>query len=232
MAEIIISSGVVSSGISVGEDTQLIVESGGTVSAAFVSSFDCGPIFVETGGLAVSTVIEDGAELWISGTANNTTATDLGSAILFDSGIANNTMVDDFGTLEISGGVAVSTTVENGGAVYIYSGIASNTIVNDGYLVVYEEGFADTAIIGSNGEIDVYGSAADITVNGGEMFIDDGSVVNGLTASSATMIYVDFGGKLTGRITLDSSPVTLTSDAVLDFDISAQAPGSAALLND
>ena len=65
MAEIIISSGVVSSGISVGEDTQLIVESGGTVSAAFVSSFDCGPIFVETGGLAVSTVIEDGAK-WLA----------------------------------------------------------------------------------------------------------------------------------------------------------------------
>ncbi|MBR3689085.1 MAG: hypothetical protein IKL85_08455, partial [Lentisphaeria bacterium] len=65
-----------------------------------------------------------------------------------------------------------------------------------------------------------------------QISVSGGGVIRGMTASNYSLITVDGGGTLTGRLAFVNGTTVTMTGGILDFDISAYGPGSAAAVND
>ena len=130
-----------------------------------------------------------------------------------------DTQVNEYGTLNVnSGGVASSTTVNQDGYFYVNNGgVASITTVTCAEFVVNSGGVA-------------INTTANDWAN---FYVNPGAVASSVNMGGTTpYLKVSSGGKLTGSMTFGAdAQLSLEAGAILDFDISAQAPGAGALVN-
>ena len=215
----ILSSGV-ANGVTVTSGGNMRVESGGVANDVTVNDSK-GRLRVESGGV-VNNAVLDGGDMVVCG------------------GVANDTTVEARGSLNVSyGGVANGVTVNSLGRVYVEKdGVVSGATVNAGYLYVshFESsgGTATDTTVNLQGVMSVasYTIARNTTVNsGGKMNIT--GTANGVTVGDGGRMTVSSGGKLTGKVTLETGcVVSAEMGAIIDFDISGATSGAAALYND
>lgn len=137
------------------------------------------------------TVISEGDNQYVYGTANNTTINYEGLQDVYAGGVANNTVVD--GTQFIgSGGHANNTQINtaDGGQIVAKGGSASQTTINDGGLQHVPDGgkVYDTIIMEGGQQWIEEGSVADKTEirAGGKQIIQFNGVANNTTIEGGT----------------------------------------------
>ena len=218
-----ISSGVISTGISLYDDN-MYISSGGTANNTVLSGgtgyYDSAVMCISNGGVANSTTVNSGGYMYISsgGTANSTTVNFGGYMYISSGGVANSTTVNSYGDMYISsGGVANSTTVNSYGCMYISSGgtatdivassgaklgitVASNTYIQGtsaGSAFEMKNAYISGYTVNSSGYIKIYsgGVANSTTVNsGGDMNILSGGTANRTTVNAKGRMYITNGG--------------------------------------
>ncbi len=215
MQDYVVQSGVTSTGLSLSDNKEMIVYSG---------------------GVAIQTTVNvDGRlDVYSGGVASNTTVNNVGSMGMNVYGVAIETTVN-VGRMQVfSGGVASNTTVNNGGSMYINSGsVASNTTVNNGGSMTVSSGVAIETTINDNGRLDVRGGVASNTTvnNDGFLKVSKGCMVKDITVSSGGRLNID-RSTITGKMTFaDGAIVNVAGIIVIDFDISGLAPANAELVN-
>ena len=221
-----ISSGEISSGITVSYYTMYIY-SGGTANSTTVNS--SGYMYISSGGVAAAikenggyVYVADGANAsfasnTISGltlyykpmtvhqntVANSTTVNSGGSMYIYNGGVANSTTINSGGSMYISsGGTANSTTINSGGNMDIYSGgVANSTTINSGgNMSILWGGVANSTTVNSGVSMSISwdGVANSTTINsGGNMSILWGGVANSTTVNSSGNMYISSGGTAT-----------------------------------
>jgi autotransporter passenger strand-loop-strand repeat protein len=210
MTAIPVTSGVTSSGLTVGDGNQLLVASAGTTSATTINSG--GYEVVSAGGVASATTVETGGNLIVLPGGDAPDTNSAGGSVLSTGVIA----VEPDGTVTTAATV-IGHTVTSGGAEYILANsVASNTVISSGGIdIVYSAGtsFGTTVVSGgietayygavlSSGVIEAgglsqifYGSAVSATVMGTDATLN----IDGATASGSLVIgggteEVDGGG--------------------------------------
>ncbi len=235
MAEYIISSGEVSSGINLHGnsyyDTMTVLDGGVTNTIRVGGSYYQHPSYVPTSGfLHVSS----------GGIANNTIAVTGGYLYVYSNGIANSTMVSG-GYFFVSGGTANSTTVrvhamvyktlyEWVGSIYVFSGGTTNdTMVSGGVMSVFSGGTANRTLVhtiveaigglnGSGGKIgyaaSMYvgygGTANSTTVSSGHMYVSSGGVANSTTLIGGELIV----GGIANSTTVNAKKTILSDSSI------------------
>ena len=237
-------------------DGELCVYDGGVANGTVLSGYydydeqigGTGYLFVYDGGVANDTAIYDEGYLCVSegGVANNTTV-DEGGYLKVD-GAANGITVDG-GYANITG-AAEDVVVNQGGYVDVY-GTATAVKENGGYVnaddadevTFVANTFSDLELYGDGASVHAGTVAKNITVSGyydkydelwqGGLDVYAGGVANCVTVDDGGLLWIDKGGKFTGTLTVSKgAEVCLQEGSIVDFDITAVAPGSAALIND
>ena len=139
----------------------------------------------------------------------------------------------------LGGGRLVLTDGQASGAV-LHGKIVSNSGTSSSWTsaeaVVAQGGYASGATVWSYAALDVSGGgcAADVRVTAkGSMYVRSGGTASDVEIESGGRLMVSSGGKLTGRIRIaEGASARINSGGVLDFDLSALAPGTAARVND
>ncbi len=190
------------------------VSSGGTAYVANAASG--GSVEILSGGSGVFLTLAETGRLAVSsgGVAEKVNLN--GTATVFAGGSASGVTVSDGGRLLVSGGSVQNVNVYTGGNAVLSGGILNSAAVaSDGFLTI------------SSG-----GTASGIEVDGWTT-VQSGGAVDGVAVNPDGWLVVSGGGKLTGRMTFaEGASVNVYGNAVLDFDISALAPGSDARVND
>ena len=212
-----ISSGVVSTGISL-YNNSMYISSGGIANNTTVNYSSL--IGVSSGGVVNSTVVNSIGAVGIlsGGVANYTTVNHSGAILIFSGGKANNTKVNYGGDMDISsGGVASNTTVNSNGLTFVHSGgVANNTKVNNGGIMVIDSGVANST-----------------TVNyGGLILISSGGVANNTTVNSGGFMRIDSGSVHRGSWQIENTAtVSAFSGATVDFTLSDRNESDGYLIN-
>ena len=191
---------------------------GGTVSATTVR----GGNLALSGGEAYDTVMTGGHFHVYDGAAEGV-ALSGGDLAVHNGGSVNNAAVQSGGQLIVSGGGTATAVTENGGYVRCDDGAQITFLPNTisgleltGLATLHEGTTASGASIEAGGCLFVYG----------------GGVADDATVRTGGLVTVEDGGKLTGRMTFENGAyVTMSSDAILNFDLS-RASADAALVND
>ncbi|WP_370447128.1 autotransporter outer membrane beta-barrel domain-containing protein [Yersinia frederiksenii] len=146
---------------------------------------DGGSQFVEDGGIANDTTINDGYQFVYGGIANNTTINNSGRQDVRYDGIANDTTINNDGSQSVEdGGIANDTTINDYGRQGVYNGgIANDTTINNrGWQKVYSNAIANNTTINHNGllEVDAGGTLTGQTIvnDRGTMTSYDGVIHN------------------------------------------------------
>jgi len=201
MANYIVSSGEVSSGIIL-EGVSMTILDGGMADTTTVNVH--GSMFVSSGGTANSTTVNEGGRFYVSsgGTANSTTV-NYHCSMFVNGGTANSTTINfGQGGMDVSrGGVANSTTVNVYGSMFISSGgTANNTTVNGGIMRVNSGTASSTTVNKGSMYVASGGIATEIVENGGYVNVGDGAIVSfasnsfsGLVLSSSQAASVHSG---------------------------------------
>jgi autotransporter passenger strand-loop-strand repeat protein len=176
----IISSGQTSSGLIVGNNSLLVVFSGGRVTATQV---DAGGSLIISGGIARLTSLHSGREVVSAGGESISAAVSVGSdEIIRSGGEAIHATVDSGGKQIVSsGGTVVGTAVSSGGTQIVYGGgLARGSIMGDhGLELVGSAGVTTNTTVESGGELELRsgGDASGLTVlAGGELLYAGGSI--------------------------------------------------------
>ena len=220
-------------------------------------------VFVSTGQTAEDTTVLRGGEFRVihEGVATGTTVNFGGVMVVSNGGTAEGVTVDSLGRLTISGGTATGI-VENGGYVDVmnnaavtfaphsFSGlmlsrgsatIHSGTTAYDtkiglgGIVQVSSGGIVYDTLIGSDGKMQVFsgGAAEGVTVDSLGRLAVSGGTADMAEVQSGGSLYLDNGGKLTGRLKFSSGAVVSAEEGgVIDFDLTRTSAGEAALVND
>jgi autotransporter passenger strand-loop-strand repeat protein len=171
---LIVSAGVVSSGVVVSSGATQDVLSGGTANATQVMS--AGLVRIETGGLASGTTLSSGGTELLS---NGATA----SATTINAGGQDN----DYGS--------AAGTIVNGGGLLVAYGRALNAVVNSGGREFVNSGALDSAARVNSGGLEIVyagGVATGTTISGGTLEIMSG----GATGAGAVTFATSGGGTL------------------------------------
>ena len=195
-------------------------------------------MLVSSGGTANETVVNSGGSLCISsgGTANFATANNSGFVIVSNGGVAGSAVLNFRGRIMIqSGGTANDPVVNSSGFVFVMSGGTANGIrvTPSGIVRISGGGRADRTV--DEGYFHVVGGTANDTIvnSGGGIYIYNGGAANETTVNQGGKMYISSGGKVTGPLNIaDGAVVSALSGGIIDFDISAAAPGDAAPVND
>ncbi|MBP5585516.1 MAG: AIDA repeat-containing protein [Lentisphaeria bacterium] len=160
-----------------------IIVSSGEISSGIL--LENNSMFVSSGGIANDTTINSGfLNVQPGGTVNRTTVNSQACYLNID-GTANSTTVKSRGGLRLYDGTANDTTLLDNGSMYVYSGgTANRTTLNWGVFLVHSGGTAIDTEINSWGNMDVSsdGTAINTTVNSDGFFgIDSGAIVNSVT---------------------------------------------------
>ena len=213
MANYIVSSGEVSSGIILNSYDSMTVFGGGIADSTTVNTR--GYLYVSSGGTAKNTVV-NGSRQKITGggyalyngylyvgdgaTANETTVNFIGIILVSAGGVANNTTVNSSGSLYVSsGGTANCTVISSGGTLCVSSGgVANNTTVNSGvWLYISNGGTVNNTTVNSGVWLYISngGTANHTAINsGGIFFVSSGGVANNTTVNSGGGLCVSSGG--------------------------------------
>ena len=160
MADYIVSSGEVSSGIIL-ENNSMTVLDGGIANSTTVNNF--GKLYVSSGGTATD-VMENGGYVDIQTGANVTFIPNSFSGLVLSKSTA---------TLH-SGTTANSTIISTNGGMIVYSGgTANNTIVKDrARLIVSSGGTANNTIVRGEGQMSIFSGKIS-----GQLIIEHGALV-------------------------------------------------------
>ena len=199
MAEYIVSSGEVSSGIVLNSYDSMTVFDGGTADNTTVNS--AGKITISSGGVAENTTLNSRGGMNVSdgGTANSTVVASRGSMYVSVGGTANSTVVSYGGNFYLSrGGTAADTSVSSGGRFTVLSGgTACDTTVNGSGRIVVSSGGTAMGIIVSNGGLLDFAVAPDTLIagtSGGVAFEIGNGQVSGYTVNAGDTLSVSSGG--------------------------------------
>ena len=213
-------SGGLANNTTINDHGCMYVSSGGTANG--ISLEEGGFLSVESGGVVSRTVIQsDGGMVYVSE-----------GAVMKDTTINSNAYLR-----VIYGGKVNGITVKSGGNLYVSAGgSASGIEVMSGaslFLLTDCETYAEGVVEGVPFGI-VDGVCTDFAIASCYYYIGSGATVRNAVVDSGSVIYVKDGGKLTGRVTIESDGVVsaLSSRAIIDFDVSLIEPGTAALYND
>ena len=192
----------------------LTVSSGGTAYIANAASG--GLIGILDGASGVFLTLAETGRLAVSSGARVEKVNLNGTATVYAGGYASGVTVSDGGRFLVSGGSAQVVDIDAGGNAVLSGGSADTVeVASDGFLTV------------SSG-----GTASGVKVNGWATVMSGGTIDHAEVASGGWLV-VSSGGRLTGQMTFaDDASVNVYGNAVLDFDISALAPGSDARIND
>ena len=219
-------------------DGELYVYDGGVASGTVLSGYYDED---EIGGFGFM-YVEEG------GTAHDTTVLEHGDLYVSEGGVAKGVTVDG-GYADITG-AAEDVVVNQGGYVDVY-GTATAVKENGGYVCAEDADevtfvantFSDLELIGDGASVHAGTVAKNITVRGyydddddligqGGLDVYEGGVADCVTVDDGGKLWIDKGGKLTGSLTVSKgAEVCLQEGSIVDFDIAAVAPGSAALIN-
>ena len=198
MAEYIVSSGEVSSGIVLEKDSMTVFD-GGTADTTTVNS--AGKLTISFGGVAENTTLNSRGGMYVSdgGTANSTVVASRGSMYVSDVGTANSTVVAYGGNFYLSkGGTAADTSVSSGGRFTVLSGgTACDTTVNGSGRIVVSSGGTAMGIIVSDGGLLDFAVAPDTLIagtSGGVAFEIGNGQVSGYTVNAGDTLNVSSGG--------------------------------------
>lgn len=152
-------------------------------------------------GNATETTIVTGIQYVESGgLASGTTIDDDGEQSIYEGGLATGTSIE--GGDQIVYGSATDTTIETGGLQYLH-GMATGTVINDGgEQNVYGNGTATGTTVNVGGIQVDWGVAVDTTINGGKQFVvgtaSDTTILSGvqhvLSGGVANDTTIDTGG--------------------------------------
>ena len=177
-----ISSGQISSGLSVSSGDWIFISGGGIANDIAVNSG--GYLYVAADGVATA-IKEDGGYVEVVNGADATFVANDYSGLLLNrdatlhSGTtANEITINQSGLLFVySGGVANETTINSSGHLRVYSGGTANKIsLNScGSMYVLNGGVASEITISSSGLLRVYGTANEITMaNSSYLYVSSG----------------------------------------------------------
>jgi autotransporter passenger strand-loop-strand repeat protein len=209
-----VSSGVVSSGVSVGSANVLEVLSGGTASAIRVGS--SGTEQVDQGGNASTTVISSGGIEVVYGSESGAALAG-GTLEVISGGVVRGATVSSGGTLEIwSSGTAISTTVLSGGTLEYFDGaIASGTTLSAGATIEAGSGYVASGLAISSSltlVVGADGSAVNNAVlSGGALTVSFGGTTSGSFVSSGGIESVSFLGSALGTTIGSGASQDITS---------------------
>ena len=200
----------------------LVANSGGvmTVSSggvAYIANAASGGSFeILDGGSGVFLTLAETGRLAVSSGGRVEKVNLNGTATVFAGGSASDITVSDGGRFLVSGGLVQDVSVLAGGNAVLSGGSAAGVeVASDGFLTV------------SSG-----GTASGVEVNGWTTVLSDGTA-DQVEVNSGGWLVVSAGGRLTGQMTFaGDATVNVYGNAILDFDISALAPGSDARVND
>lgn len=214
MPTIIVSSGVVSSGLTVDAGEALQVLGGGEVIVATVLSG--GAITLASGALASAVFVSAGGA--ISGTGEIEGSN-------YVAGVVENVSVGGppyaSGGLEVlSGGSAIAVVVENGSLTIDAGGVASSTqLVGGNYYgaSLTVNGKSYSALVGARTDVNVSSGGltfGDQIASGGLETVYSGGSANGTIISSGATEIVAFGGLISGATISSGGVLSLSSGAI------------------
>ena len=194
MSETIVSSGAISTGLTISSGDFMSVYVGGIAEHITVDNGG----YIDSDGTTSGTYLNSGGiEYVLSGSAVSTSVGNGGYQFM-TAGSAIGTIVDSGGGFLIAGGLAVSTTVSSGGYQLLSVGSASGTTVDSGGLFYVYGGTAAATTLSAGAVEFVYGGVASGgVVDGGAALVvgTDGGSGQGLIGSGVvTATSVTSGG--------------------------------------
>ena len=214
------SGGTIVSG-TVGTNAIYAVDSGATASAVTVENTGAGYVH----GTSVSGAVQSGGNLYVDGTAEDTTV--IGLEQLTGSGSETGAQVFSSGSLVASGANSqvISSTVEDGGTITLLSGTSgSNNIANDsGKITISSGATTRNDTINSGGKEYVYGSSVSAMVSGSGAWIgtESGGVTSGATINADAVAEVQSGGKNNSTIINGGSEAVDEGGSTYNTDINS-----------
>lgn len=213
-AEIIVSSGVVSSGVVLDGASMTILPSG-TAESTTVNS---GGFVAVNGGVMNSTLVNSGGSASVgSGGAANDTVMSGGSMDVLESGTVSGSVLSG-GYIIHSGGGSPEIITFYSAAVTIFSGgIASSTSIREGDLTISNGGSACVTLL-YNGSIAVQdgGRADSAGVFGGILNVSSGGALNSASINAGGRLVVSSGGTAT-EISENGGYVSFENGATITF---------------
>ncbi|HTN13116.1 MAG TPA: Hint domain-containing protein [Acetobacteraceae bacterium] len=206
MSDTTVSSGVISSGLLLGDGDTLQVQFGGTAIDTVVSSGGFAGIY----GAAIGTIVGPGGGQNISsgGTAVSATISGLDAYQFLYQGAASGTAVRDGGEEGVrAGGVATGTTLAGSSALQVVSsgGTASATVVNGG-----AENAANEQLVKQGG----LAIATELVGVSAYQFISSGGTASLTTASLGAGIGVRDGGNIVSATVNSGSYLNASSGGI------------------
>ena len=200
---------------------------------------------LHSGTIATATTVNDAGSLYIldGGIAVDTTINKDSDVTVFEGGKAEGMTVNDGGYLDVYGGGTATGIKENGGYVMSHEDsvvrFASNTfsglVKTAANATVHSGTTAVATTLDKDGTLEVFkgGVASATTVNAeGYLYVSSGGVAKDVTVNDNGELYINEAAKMTGVMTFASDAVvSISTEAVVDFDISALSPSNATLLN-
>lgn len=213
-AEIIVSSGVVSSGV-VLDGASMTILPYGTAESTTVNS---GGFVAVNGGVMNSTLVNSGGSASVGpGGAANSTVMSGGSMDVLDDGTISGTVLSG-GYIIHSGGGSPEIITFFSAAVTIFSGAtASNTLIREGDLTISNGGAANVTVL-YNGSISIEdgGKADSAGVFGGVLNVSSGGSLNIASINAGGRLIVSGGGTAT-EIAENGGYVSFENGAAVTF---------------
>ncbi len=212
---IIVSSGVVSSGVVLDDGASMTILPFGTAESTTVNS---GGFVAVNGGVMQSTLVNSGGSASVaSGGAANDTVMSGGSMDVLDSATASGTVLSG-GYIIHSGGGSPEIITFYSAAVTIFSGgTASGTLIREGDMTISSGGSANVTIL-YNGSIAIEdgGKADSAGVFGGVLNISSGGKLNSASINAGGRLNVSGGGTAT-EIAENGGYVSIENGAAVAF---------------
>jgi autotransporter passenger strand-loop-strand repeat protein len=225
----VVSGGEMVSGLTIGSNTILDVESGGTAVSAIVA--DGGVVALTAGGFVSGTVVSGGGLLsaFGAGTAFDTVVQSGGSFVMSDGGLASGTLVSSGGyasvTIVVNRATATGLIVDSVTTLDVdYGGVTRDTIITSGGHEIVGAGTDFGTTVGAGGFETVSGNAYDPVVSGaldvtGDVF---GAVIAGGGVEVVSDAFTETGltsdTTITGSGTLDIEAGTASGTIVFAQD--------------
>jgi autotransporter passenger strand-loop-strand repeat protein len=197
-----VSSGVISSGMTLISGDEMTVLSGGV--SLDTSVLNGGREIVHSGGFAIQAVISGGLER-VFGALANGVVRDGGRNIVEAGGSASFTVISSGGIECVSGKTERTAVVSRGQEIVYSGGVASATPIKSGGLVRINSGGVAAGVTVSSGGTEIVssgGSTKGTTISGGLLEVDSGAVATAIAFSGGGTLQLDdsvhFGGTIGG----------------------------------
>ena len=200
MTDYTVSSGVISSGLTLSAGNQLVVLNGGEALDTFVKVG--GIEYVSSGGVGSSETISGGEYLSGGAISLSSTIGDGGYLVAYAGAIASSTIINAGGALNVSG-TAVRAVLNNGGSLDVYGGgKAYDTSVREGSSQVV---FTGANVIGTDVEY------------GGADYVSSGGIASGSTINQGAYEVLSTGGAGLGTIVSSGGADDVESGGLASF---------------